>query len=570
MTPSSITAVQRTDSSGRPRWVSFCDKVGKIEAFSADEVLPAIEKAIEAQNRGLHAVGWISYEASPGFDPHLITHSVPTGEPLLRFTLFKTSEDGLPKLEQNEALLGPLQPSLSEETFCEKVETIHKAIAQGETYQVNLTYPWTSSFSGCPRSLFRQIRMTQSGRYQAYLEEEDRIILSASPERFFRLENGQITCRPMKGTAKPGDEAILTESLKDRAENVMIVDMIRNDLGQAATPGSIVTPDLFEIESYPSLTQMTSTVTATGPENPLPWLKALFPCASITGAPKRNTMKWIHELEETPRGIYTGCIGGFYADGVTEFNVAIRTLQVTPSTGTTTYGTGCGIVWDSDPKKEYQESILKTAVLNQRYDEVHLLETMRAEPDKGILNLESHLNRLTSSAIQLGFEFDLEEITSKLKASTSQISQAIRIRLTLSTAGELEITSAPLPKTFDSLTFKLDTEPTPSQHPELHHKTTRRTIYEAARARHPESDETLLINERGECMEFCIGNLLIERDDVLMTPALECGLLPGVCRAAYVAEGCTETVITPEDLHTADAIYLINAVRGRVPMKQTP
>lgn len=568
MSPDPITALQRTDAHGRSRWVTLLEPGGTLEAHTPSEVIPVLREILAARKNGWNAAGWISYEAAAGFDPHLSTHPPLPGNPLLRFRLFRTCADGLPKMDTAPFTLHPLRPSLSEQEFSSRVEEVRAAIGRGETYQVNLTYPWTSSFSGCPRSLFRQIRFGQSGRHQAYLEEEDRILISASPERFFRLENGRIQCRPMKGTARPGEEIPLQDSKKDRAENVMIVDMIRNDLGQVATPGSVKTPGLFEIEPYPSLIQMTSTVTAEGPDDPLPWLRACFPCASITGAPKRNTMEWIRRLESGPRGVYTGCIGGFYADGVTEFNVAIRTLQIDRKSGAVTYGTGCGVVWDSDPVREYQESVLKTAVLTHADPEVQLIETMRGEPGSGILNRNRHLERLTSSAHELGYELDVKELDSRLDAFSASLTAPSKVRLTLSPSGQLQVTVTPLPDPgSSSMTFRLDSAPTSSLHPELRHKTTKRSVYENARSRHPDVDETLLINERGECMEFCIGNLVIEKNGTLLTPPLHSGLLPGTFRTELVQNGLREQVITPQDLEKADAVYLTNAVRGKVRMK---
>lgn len=567
MTPDTLTALQRTDSQGRPGWITLREPVKVVEARKTEDVISALREVISARDSGLHAVGWISYEASPAFNPHLSVHPAPPGEPLLRFTLFRSFEKGLRKNPSRPFHLAELSPSLSEQDFSQRVKRIREAIARGETYQVNLTYPWTSTFTGCPRSCFRQLRTAQSASHQAYLEEEDRILISASPERFFRLEGGRIQCRPMKGTARPGGDAPLRDSLKDRAENVMIVDMIRNDVGQVAQSGTVQTPRLFEIEPYPSLIQMTSTVTASGPEDPLPWLQALFPCASITGAPKRRTMEWIRQLEAGPRGVYTGCIGGFYADGVTEFNVAIRTLHIDRKTGTATYATGCGIVWDSDPAGEYQESLLKTAVLTHREPEALLLETMRSEPGEGVRHVDRHLRRLTSSAQELGYELDPQEVETAIRAAAEKLEIPSRVRLTLSPAGQLELIPSPLPPEKASMTFRVDTRPTLSTHRQLRHKTTLRSVYEEARSRHPDVEETLLINERGECMEFCIGNLLVEKDGITSTPAVGSGFLCGTARAAQIESGVSEKVLTPEDLAAADAIYLINAVRGKVRME---
>jgi para-aminobenzoate synthetase/4-amino-4-deoxychorismate lyase len=540
-----------------------------LEAHALDEVLPLLRKAEAAQQQGLHAIGWISYEASPAFDPSLEVHPPQYRLPYARFTLFKREIRGLPPQNSSVFGSGDFRPSLDQAEFATLVHQVHEAIAKGETYQVNLTYPGTFDWTGSPRSFFRQLRLAQPNAYQAYLEEPDRIILSASPELFFRHKGNRILCKPMKGTARPGAEHTLRASTKDQAENIMIVDMIRNDLGKIAKPGPVHTDRLFEIESYPSVVQMTSTISAVGSTSPVDWLCALFPCASITGAPKRKTMEWIRSLETGPRGIYTGCIGGFFADGETVFNVAIRTSILTPSTGKARYHTGCGIVWDSDPNDEYRESLLKTHVLKSSVAPCLLIETMRFEPGCGIQHQEQHLHRLSTSASILGFELDTENLVASLSKKVSGLPTTSRIRMLLAADGTFTITTSPHPSTpSEALTFYLDSVHTPSAHPELQHKTTHRDIYTAARDRFPEVDETLLINERGELMEFTIGNLVIEKNGIFTTPPITSGLLRGITRQTEIQSGKLRVaVLRPDDLKNADHIYLINAVRGWVPMK---
>ncbi|MDA3872430.1 MAG: chorismate-binding protein [Kiritimatiellae bacterium] len=560
-------ALQRTDASGNSRWVHFVDPVREVEVFEAGKVLPVLRELEQAQKEGLHAVGWIAYEAAPGFDSKLCVHTLPEYTPLLRFTLYRKQVEGLPLRTAGECDLSPLEPELELENFRRAVSRIHEAIAAGEPYQVNFTYPLTGKFQGDAWSLFRRLRFAQSSGYQAYIEEKDRTLICASPERFFWHRDNLIYCKPMKGTAAPGEENLLATSPKNRAENIMIVDMIRNDLGKVADPGSVIADPLFEIERFPSLVQMTSTLRATGPTSPVDWLSVLFPCASITGAPKRKTMEWIHKLETGPRGVYTGCIGGFYADGVTEFNVAIRTATVHPDSGEFRYHTGCGIVWDSDPESEYRESVLKTAVLFHSPSDFRLIETMRGEPGMGIPRWESHRQRLLRSAAALGIEVDVREVEHKIHSL--RFDESSRVRLTVSTASELAIEVTPVPPALQEMTFQVDTQATLSAHPELKHKTTRRDVYQSARERHPEADETLLINERGECIEFTIGNLVVVLNGCACTPPLNSGGLPGLTRAAgLVHQQLEERVLRVEDLERAEAIYLINSVRGWVPMRR--
>lgn len=558
-------AVQRTDPHGNAYWVHFSDPQRCVEAWTIAEVLPALRSLEQDAAKGLHAVGWLAYEAAPAFDPHYLVHADRTRRPLLRFTLYREQRMGLPPRSSGSFELTGPEPALTKDEFSERVILIRDAIARGETYQVNFTYPLKAGFRGDPWTFFRQLRQAQSSCHQAYFEESDQVIVCASPERFFKHTGNHVVCKPMKGTAAAGGEHFLRESLKNRSENIMIVDMIRNDLGKIADPGSVSANPLFEIESYPSVVQMTSTVSATGSRSPVDWLSTLFPCASITGAPKRKTMEWIHVLEAGPRGIYTGCIGGFYGDGVSEFSVAIRTAVIQPAYGTLDYHCGCGIVWDSDPADEYRESILKSGVLKHRTAPFNLIETMRFEPETGIRRWPLHRQRLLQAAAALGIETDAEAIEQRL--AEIDFPKVGKVRLTLSDAGKLSVVVSELPPTPAPLRFRIDSEPTPSTHPHLSYKTSRRAIYEQARDRAGDVDETLLINERGELMEFTIGNLVWTRGDAAFTPPLSSGMLPGVARAAGLAEGrLTEKICRTADLEEADEIYLINALRGWVKM----
>lgn len=559
-------ALQRTDNKGCARWVHFTDPVCTVTALQKEEVIPCLRKLEAYQQQGLHAVGWMAYEAAPAFDPHYKVWPHPTGRALLRFTVYQEQQEGLPSRESGSFDLSGLHPGMNENQFSNAVENIHQAIALGETYQVNLTYPVEGRFQGDPWSFFRRLRHAQAARHQAYIEEEDQVIISASPERFFKHQDSRIFCKPMKGTAGPGEQEILKGSAKNRSENIMIVDMIRNDLSKIADTGSVKAAPLFEIESFPSLVQMTSTVSATGSSSAVDWICALFPCASITGAPKHKTMEWIHTLEPGPRGIYTGCIGGFFGDGVSEFNVAIRTAVLEKSSEAFHYHSGCGIVWDSDPQEEYRESILKTRVLKHIPDSFELIETMRYEPGSGIRLWPFHRDRLLQSAAELGFELNRTELDQQI--DELDFPKIGKVRLTLSEDGKRTLTFSELPKTKEPMSFRIDTLPTPSAHPELQHKTTRREIYKTARARHPEVDETLLVNERGELMEFCIGNVVWVKDGKFFTPPLSSGLLPGVARSEWLSKGkLQEKICTVQDIMEADEIYLINALRGWVRMQ---
>ncbi|MCC5850100.1 MAG: bifunctional anthranilate synthase component I family protein/class IV aminotransferase, partial [Verrucomicrobia bacterium] len=489
--------------------------------------------------------------------------------PLARFSLYREQHPGLPEISPQDFTCYHWQYALDEAAFSERVRRIRDAIAAGETYQVNFTTPGYAEFRGDPLALFRAMLLGQAARHQAYFDEGDRVILSASPELFFRLENGRIDCRPMKGTAAPGQEAALRASLKDRAENVMIVDMIRNDLGKVADTGSVRVSSLFDVETYPSLVQMTSTVQAAGSATVWDWLRALFPCASITGAPKRNTMAWIRELETGPRGIYTGCIGGLYGDGVTEFNVAIRTAVIDRTQNILRYDTGCGIVWDSEPAEEFRESRLKSHIVRHPAQPYELIETMRWTPEDGCAQWPWHRKRLLQSADTLGFAVDPERLEREFDQQTQDLTAPTRLRLLADVDGHLSWTLTPWTgNALEPMTFCIDSVPTPSTHPHLRNKTTRRDLYAQARARFPEVDEVLLLNERGELMEFTIGNLIVEIDGVRYTPPQSSGLLPGTTRAMLLEKGnLQEKILHPADLERAQNIHMINAVRGEVGMK---
>ncbi len=556
-------ALQRHFYPEQAEWWEFRDAEKLLETYDLNEVPTLLQQAWEASQRGLHAVGWIAFEAAAAFDPAFETHAPEPGLPLLRFTLFRQGQRGLSPRAPQDFRISQLKPLWSEADFCQKVAQIKEAIAAGETYQVNLTYPLEGQFSGDPWSLFRSLRLGQAARHQAYLEEEDQILLSASPELFFRWEKGRIHCRPMKGTAKPGREQRLSDSPKDRAENVMIVDMIRNDLGRLASPGSVRVEDLFRIEAYPSLLQMTSGIRAEAPCSPADWMKVLFPCASITGAPKAKTMEWIRKLEQGPRGVYTGAIGGFFPEGPSEFNVAIRSARLRRSDKHLRYSVGCGIVWDSEAETEYKESRLKAKVLTQLANEFELLETLAWTPRGGCPLWPRHRKRIVDSAQALGFSLQAKQLDAAYEESWQGKREALRIRMLCDVDGALRVETAPLPAPIPCLTFRIDLEASPSRHPQLAHKSTRRSLYHEARERCPDADETLLWNERGELMEFCIGSLVLIREGEALTPAKHCGLLPGIMRAEELVRGrIREAVLSKADLETAEEIWLLNAVRG--------
>jgi para-aminobenzoate synthetase / 4-amino-4-deoxychorismate lyase len=554
------------------RWLHFTNPHQIIEANKIDEVLPALER-IESlvMSEGWYAAGYISYEAAGAFDTALCTHAA-VDLPLLWFGLYSTPGPfELPRPDFTAYSLGGLVPSVGKHEYKRAIKKIKQYIHSGETYQVNYTMQLQSSFSGDPWHLFLAMVQAQKAGYAAWVDTGRRVICSASPELFFRLEEERLICQPMKGTVKRGrtfaeDEAFaewLQRSEKNRAENLMIVDMIRNDMGRVAEPGSVQTTSLFDVERRPTLWQMTSTVTARCSASLTEIMAVLFPCASITGAPKFRTTQIVAELELIPRGIYTGCIGYIAPGRIAQFNVAIRTAVVDRLEGRVIYGAGGGIVWDSDGEDEYNEALLKARVLEEQRPEFSLLETILWTPEDSYYLLEYHLRRLKNSAVYFDFQVDIDNIRSQLQSKADAFGcEPKKIRLLVSIAGGVQIAVMAVEKQDRPLRIQLAREPVDSSEIFLYHKTTCRQIYESAQKEFPDCDDVLLWNERGELTESCIANLVVQLDGKLLTPPVESGLLPGVFRASLIEQGrIVEQRITVGDLKRCTKIYLVNSVK---------
>lgn len=524
-------------------------------------------------HRQWYAVGFLSYEAAAAFDSALQTYP-PTALPLLWFGLFSQPDIIQPPAiaEASPFHLGDWMPSIHQDDYKQAMSQIKAKIAQGETYQVNYTFRLRSPFQGHPETFFWKLMAAQQPLYGAYLDIGDFTICSASPELFFRLRGDQLTARPMKGTARRGltlaqDEANarwLRQSTKNRAENLMIVDMIRNDIGRVARVGTVQVSTLFDVERYPTVWQMTSTVQAKTNEPVSQIVSALFPCASITGAPKASTMQQIKRLETTPRQIYTGAIGLIRPDSQAQFNVAIRTVLINNQTNSAEYGTGGGVVWDSQVADEYAEAFLKARVLTEPQPTFQLLETLLWTASEGYFLLEYHLNRLQQSAIYFGYPVDRADIRQKLSDLVCDTQpERLKVRLLVSANGQVDIQATPFPLTDTSSPARLTIAPTPidSQNRFLYHKTTHRPMY-AIKADYPDYDDVILWNERGEITETCIANLVIVLNGQYLTPPIESGLLAGTFRAWLLAQGkLREQVITKPMLAQAEQVFVINSVR---------
>ena len=384
---------------------------------------------------------------------------------------------------------------------------------------------------------------------------------------------GVIETRPMKGTQpRSADEAedvrrraFLAHDEKNRAENLMIVDLLRNDISRVSEPGTVTVPELYRVESYATVHQMTSTVTAESDASLVEVFDALFPGASITGAPKVSTSRIITEVEDSPRGVYTGSIGVVGPDGFAEFNIAIRTVWIDRALGTAEYGTGGGIVWDSDPTDEWHEAHHKARVLHRACASMRLLETIKYEPDHGLVLLDRHIDRVSEAAEHFGYDLDRVELRRVLDAV--RLEGAARVRLLVDASGSIDLDITP-ESPDDGLPWRLpiDTEPIDPSDERLYFKTTERGRYDEARARFPHARDVILWNDRGEVTETTIGNLVVELDGEWVTPAATSGLLPGTFRAELLDQGVvTERVVTLEDLAIARRVWMVNSVRGWVP-----
>lgn len=547
-----------------------------MEAGEVPAVLQAAERAVE---RNKWVAGFVSYEAAPAFDRSLTVRDVAgsrvEGLPLAWFAVYDGREPTSPHTGRYE--LGPWTPTTDEARHHAAVAEIRSHIRQGRTYQVNHTFRLEAPFSGDAAALYTDLASSQTCGYGSYIDAGRWAVASASPELFFEWRHDRIVSKPMKGTIGRGttlsdDEERrrrLFASEKNRAENLMITDMVRNDLGRASRIGSIRVPELFSIEKYDTVWQMTSTVT--GRPHPGTGLVdvfgALFPSASITGAPKVSTMEIISQLETTPRGVYCGTVG-FGGPGPTgpewAFNVAIRTVLIDRDERLAIYGTGGGITYDSTPGDEYAEALLKTQVLERRSADLELIETMRWDPGSGFYELARHLSRLSDSAWYFDVPLDPAEVRAALDRATRGAELGLKVRLLVDRTGWITVETEPLqPPVSAPLSLAIDTVQVDPLDPLLHHKTTNRSVYEEAAERFPQADDVVLVNQAGYITETTIGNLAVLIDGIWVTPPTRDGLLAGVRRASMLAAGdLIERSVTVEELRSARGIARLNAVRG--------
>jgi para-aminobenzoate synthetase/4-amino-4-deoxychorismate lyase len=537
---------------------------------------PALDAVRAGVARGRSAAGFLSYEAAAAFEPSLEPASGTT--PLLWFGLF----DGWESVEVATLLPDPAgarvlapEPLIARDAYDRRIAAVLDLIAAGDMYQANLTFQAAVKFLGDPLALYAAVRARAAAGWGGIVWTGAALILSFSPELFFALDAGAITCRPMKGTARRGATAAadaraaeeLAADPKQRAENLMIVDLLRNDLSRVAAPGSVKVPELFTVERYPTVLQMTSTVTSRLAEgmDAVDLLAAAFPCGSITGAPKLRAIAALREIEGLPRGVYTGSIGRIDAPGAlggsAQFNVAIRTLTV--HDGAATMGLGGGIIADSRADEEWDEALAKGAFLTAGQRRVDLIETMRFDPLEGIALLERHLERMRASAAALGFDFDRHHARNELQAATFRLREARRVRLLLSEAGRIAIEVAPMPAKVAGMEAAIVPLPVASTDWRLRHKSSDRRFYDDARAR-AGTAEVVFEDGDGFLTEGSFTSIFVERDGVLVTPPLARGLLPGVLRGELIEQSrAVEGELTGSDLR--HGFLLGNALRGLLP-----
>jgi len=568
-------------AAGHP--VLFEDPHDVLTARSVAEVPGVMAAADQALRDGYYVAGWVAYEAGPAFDSALVTQP-PGNVPLVCFGVY-TERQSAPELVAPDEASSPLTwtPALTPAQHARGVATIREAIADGETYQINYTFRLHADLgtsgprdSGTLAPLYASLASAERVPYAAFLETDEWSVLSVSPELFFARDGQRLITKPMKGTAPRGrwtaeDDAhaeALRTSEKNRAENVMIVDLCRNDLTRVCRVGTVEATSLFEVQRYPTVWQMVSTVEGALLDGALltDIFGALFPAGSITGAPKSSSMRLITDLEHAPRGVYCGAIGYASPDGRATFNVAIRTMTVHRPTGRAEYGVGGGITWDSTAPDEHAEAMQKAACLEVR-PPFSLIETLRWESGEYV-RLDAHLARLGDSADYFGFAFDEPNIRSAISPSPHPPISPSRVRLTIDFEGTLGVTHQPMDVTPEAPTFAVALTPVDSSNRWLFHKTTRREVYDHHKAAHPNVFDVLLWNERGELTEFTRGNVVLELDGRMVTPPRECGLLGGVFRQGLIdSSQIAEAVVMVSDLRRATRIWFVNSLREWVEVR---
>ncbi len=556
--------------------VAFGEPIEVLVAHRLDQVKPVLQAVQKRALSGQWCVGYVRYEAAPAFDSALDVH--PATGPLAWFGVHHAplpAGDEAPSPATGDGTRRVIwQPGLQRATFDAALGRLHQAIVDGEIYQANFTARNEGALQVPPADLFAAMRQAQPGGFAAYIDAGDEQVLSVSPELFFDWHDGHIVTRPMKGTAPrgstPQEDAALADALirspKERAENVMIVDLIRNDLSRLATPFSVKVDGLCRVQALSTVWQMVTDVHAdTRPGTSLvDVFAALFPCGSVTGAPKVQAMRLIRELEETDRAVYCGAVGVVRPGGSATFNVPIRTVLTQGMRVRT--GTGSGITSDAQPDGEWQEWRHKQTYLTRASQSFALLETLALQ-DGELRHPSAHLARMAASATYFGFAWRPEVVQQTLATLCLQHPVgAWRVRLLLDTTGAPRAEAYALPAKPPSVRLQLASRPLLEAHSEcVRHKTTLRAHYDAFAPTNSAVFDTVLWNAQGEVTECTRGNIALLLDGRWVTPAAHCGLLPGVGRAHWLAQGrVAEAVVCLNDLPRVQSLAFVNSLRGWV------
>ncbi len=553
-----------------------------IAVRKSEDLAPMLDRLRDAGTRGLHAAGLLSYQAGETFAADRNPAMSSDMAPLAWFGLFEeyreigggTLPSWLP--DASGGWLGQVRPEIAFGDYAEAFGRVLEYIRAGDIYQANLTFPAAARYAGHPLALYAALRSRAAAGYGGVIWTGEDWHLSFSPELFFALKDGAVTTKPMKGTAaRAGDPAAdrdarenLRGDAKQRAENLMIVDLLRNDLSRVCAPNTVEVPELFSIESYPTIHQMVSVVTGKLAEqkDAVDLLSAIFPCGSITGAPKIRAMEIICEVESGPRDLYCGSIGRIDPDGNAAFNVAIRTFSLCQERRCVSLGLGSGVVADSKVADEWAECLAKGEFARLQHHDFDLIETMRFEPDAGIRRLELHLERMKESARLLEFEFDRHDTRNRLHAASFHLDRAAKLRLLLARSGAIAIETGELPKAAaGQMSVVVRPLPVDSSDFRLRHKTSDRAFYDDAR-KAAGSDEVLFADGDGYLTEGSRSAIFVERDGMLATPPLSRGLLPSVLRQELIEQGkAFEADLRSEDLDAG--FFLGSSLRGLHPAK---
>jgi para-aminobenzoate synthetase/4-amino-4-deoxychorismate lyase len=556
----------------------YRDPVAQIHADSLDQVRPALQRVRDELGRGRHVAGFLRYEA--GYALEAAVGDLDPGEqPLLWFGVFDSFEllssrelaEWLP--DPDDARVGAPVPRIDRGKYVEGALQVREHLFAGDFYQANLTFGCDVAVGGDPLAAYARLRDGARAGWGGVVRHPDGWILSLSPEQFFSVRDGLVEARPMKGTAPrrvgPAADAEEARNLaadpKQRAENLMIVDLLRNDLARISETGSIAVPELFAVESYPTVHQMVSRVRAKLREglSAVDVIETIFPCGSITGAPKISAMRHLAALEREPRGAYTGSMGWIEPGGDAAFNVLIRSLEFKDGDRTARLGLGSGLVADSIAADEWDECLLKGAFVNRAAEPADLIETMRFDPEDGIVELDRHLERLRQSAVALGFEFDRHGARNELQAATFGKKSLMIARLLLSSTGTMAIELKPLEQPDLPVAVAIRRLPVEADDPRLKYKTTDRRFYDQAR-RDSGAFEVVFTDAEDFLTEGSFTNLFVEQDGLLSTPPLGRGVLPGILRAKLIDEGkAVERDLRVEDL--TDGFFVGNIARGLLP-----